>query len=470
MKKSRTLQLLRSLSKKELRRFKKWLASPAHNQRRDVRDLLDFLLEKDRLHRDEELDKAMAFAKLFPEREHYDDAYMRQVLHFFHKALEGFVIYEQQNRNACERQLVLAEAFRQRKLSKLLEQQFRALQKLLDKTPERSADYFRHLFRLESLKYDFYSSQKRTGPLNLQEMSQNLELQFIIEKLRLSGLMLSHANVFKVSYDFGLLEELLRYVEQKNLQKIPAVSIYYHSLLVLQNRENEGAFAKLKEALFQYGELLPQEELRENYLFAINYCIGRINAGIARYWEETFDFYRKGLENGILLQDGLLSRWTFRNIVTAATRLKQFDWTEAFIRDHQQYLHPSHRESIVHYCRAKLLYERKEYRPAMQLLAIVEYDDILMTLAAKTMLLKMYYELDEYDALESLLDSMKRYMSRKKVIGYHKANYNNVIRYTRKLVNLNPFDREEIARLQQEVESVSPLTERQWILEMLARL
>ncbi len=468
MKKSRSIQLLRSLDKKELRRFKKWLHSPAHNQREDVRLLLDFLLENNRLQRDEELDKALAFAKLFAERQTYDDAYMRQVLHFFNKALEDFLIFEQQNRHETERQLSLAEVFSHKQLTKLQEQQFRSLEKRLQKTPYRSADYFRQVFRLHSLKYDYFSSQKRTGPLNLQELSESLELQFIIQKLRVGGLMLSHANVYKVSYDFGMLEEVLACVEARQWQqRFPVVAIYYYSLRVLQNREDEASFDRLKNALFEHGALLPPEELRETYLFSINYCIGRINAGIERYWQETFELYQNGLSTQILFQDGQLSRWTFRNIVTAGTRLQQFEWTEKFIRDYSQYLHPSHRDSIVHYCQAKLLYEKKDYPEAMKLLAIVEYDDILMTLAAKTMLLKMYYELDEYDALESLLDSMKRYMGRKKVIGYHKANYNNVIRYTRKLLNLNPFDKEQKRKLYEEVENAGPLTEKRWILERI---
>ncbi len=467
MKKSRSLQLLRSLNKKELRRFKKWLLSPIHNQREDVVRLLDFLTKNEDLQALDKEAKALAFAKLFPEKKTYDDAYLRQVLHFFNKALEDFLIHKEQNQSEADRQLALINALRSRQLDKLQEQQIRKLDKLLGQAQHRSADYFGQVFRLEFLKYDFYSKQKRTGPLNLQAVSQALEIQFVIQKLRLSGLMLSHANVYKVSYDFGLLKELLSYVEQKGMLEQPVVSIYYHSLRVLQNREDELAFAKLKKVLFSFGYLLPLDELRENYLFAINYCIGRINAGIERYWKETFDFYRQGLKNGILIQNGQLSRWTFRNVVTAATRLQEFDWTERFIKNHQHYLDERHRESIVHYCEAKLLFEKRDYSQAMRRLALVEYDDILMTLAAKTMLLKMYYELDEYDALESLLDSMKRYMSRKKVIGYHKANYNNVIRFTRKLVNLNPFDKKEVRELRSEVEKASPLTEKKWLLKQL---
>ena len=88
----------------------------------------------------------------------------------------------------------------------------------------------------------------------------------------------------------------------------------------------------------------------------------------------------------------------------------------------------------------------------------------------KTMLLKIYYEEDEYDALESLLESMKVYLKRKKVIGYHKDVFQNMLKYTQKLVRINPFDKDKRVALRQEIEEASPLTERPWLLEQIDKM
>jgi len=103
----------------------------------------------------------------------------------------------------------------------------------------------------------------------------------------------------------------------------------------------------------------------------------------------------------------------------------------------------------------------------MRLLASVEYDDILINLNAKSMLLKMFYEQDEFDALESLLESMRTYMQRKKVLGYHQSNYKNMIRYTRKLTRINPYSKLEKDKLKDEIQNTNPLTERKWLLHQL---
>jgi hypothetical protein len=83
------------------------------------------------------------------------------------------------------------------------------------------------------------------------------------------------------------------------------------------------------------------------------------------------------------------------------------------------------------------------------------------------MLLKMYYEEEEFDVLESLLESMRNYVQRKKVIGYHKSNYRNIIRYTRRLLRVNPYDREAKQKLGHEISEAQPLTEREWLLRQL---
>ncbi len=125
---------------------------------------------------------------------------------------------------------------------------------------------------------------------------------------------------------------------------------------------------------------------------------------------------------------------------------------------------------MVHFCLARLHFEKGEYDTAMRLLQQVEYDDILMNLNAKTMLLKMYYEQEELSALESLLESFRIYIQRKKMIGYHSSNYKNILRFTRKLIKINPYSRKQKDKLKMEIEAAKPLSEREWLLGRLEAL
>ena len=156
--------------------------------------------------------------------------------------------------------------------------------------------------------------------------------------------------------------------------------------------------------------------------------------------------------------------------IRIALRLGEFNWVESFIPDYKQYLAPKFRDTIVHYSKAKLLFEKKDYAAAMELLAHVDYDDVLLTLNARLMLIKIFYETDEYDALDSLLESMRTYIHRKDLTSSYKSNYQNIIRYTKKLVRVNPYDGGQKSKLKTEIIAANPLTEKSWLLEHLEKL
>ena len=52
-------------------------------------------------------------------------------------------------------------------------------------------------------------------------------------------------------------------------------------------------------------------------------------------------------------------------------------------------------------------------------------------------------------------------------IGYHKANYKNIVRYARRLMQLNTNSRTARQALRQQIEAESALTEKEWLLEMV---
>jgi hypothetical protein len=124
-----------------------------------------------------------------------------------------------------------------------------------------------------------------------------------------------------------------------------------------------------------------------------------------------------------------------------------------------------YREDSFSFNLAKLYVEQKDYKKAMPLLVQTKYDDLLHNLGAKTMLAKMYYELSEWNALDNLLESFKMYVARKKDIGYHKENYMNIIFFFKKITKINPYDKEELKELENQIIDTEILTEREWLLK-----
>ena len=82
-----------------------------------------------------------------------------------------------------------------------------------------------------------------------------------------------------------------------------------------------------------------------------------------------------------------------------------------------------------------------------------------------------YYELDEIEALGSLLDAFRIYLNRNKDIpSTRRKHYLNTISLIRKLAKTIQGDIPKVEKLIQEVETTQGVVSKNWILEKLAAL
>ncbi len=170
----------------------------------------------------------------------------------------------------------------------------------------------------------------------------------------------------------------------------------------------------------------------------------------------------------MLLENGKLSRFAYKNIVYAGLRVNEFDWVEGFIFRYEPHLEEKHRAANRDYNLAKLYFTKKDYGRAMPLLAQVGESDLLLNLDSRIMLLKMYYETGEWDALDALMASFRVLLLRKKkVIGYHHVHYLNTLRYIQKLSRVNLNDKANIAAFRAEVAANKAVIEKDWLLEVV---
>ena len=466
MNNSPLFHLFLTFSKEEKVACRKFLHSPYHNQREDVRQLYDYIQDQ-YTKSSVALTKRRAFAYLFPD-EDFSDKKMRYTMSFLLKTMEKFLIQRERESQEVANQLLLTRAYRRLNLPKAQAKAIKKAKKILDAQPLLDLEHYENHYQLASAHYNAQAGQTRNAPLNLQEWSQALDLAFLAKKLKQSCFALAHQAVYRVEYDTGLLPAALDFLADfADLEKHPAIALYYYFYQAQTTERHEFYFKKLKKGIVKQSNLLPLEEKRNLYLAAINYCIQRFNKGEEQFLREVFDLYRSGIEQAILFEKGKLSRFTYKNVVGIALRLQEFQWAEDFILNYQNALKAQFKDNYTHYNLSKLRFYQKNYTEAMQRLQQVEYDDLFLNLDAKVMLLKIYIELGELEVLESFITSFQRFLQRKKLIGYHQENYGNMIRLTRKLVELNPFDKMEKQRLKQEIEAIKALSEREWLLKQL---
>ncbi|MCB0575836.1 MAG: hypothetical protein KDC61_14860, partial [Saprospiraceae bacterium] len=130
-------------------------------------------------------------------------------------------------------------------------------------------------------------------------------------------------------------------------------------------------------------------------------------------------------------------------------------------------LHLRERDNLYRYNLAYLRFQQRDYASAMPLLQQVDLEDPLNNLDARRMLLRSYYELGEWSALESLLQSFSAYLRRQKNLGYHRVTNENLILFTKKLMDRDRRDRAAAAALRTAIDATPDVAERAWLLEQL---
>ena len=98
-----------------------------------------------------------------------------------------------------------------------------------------------------------------------------------------------------------------------------------------------------------------------------------------------------------------------------------------------------------------------------------EYKDLVNNLVGKTILMKIYFELEEYDALISHLDSFQIFIRRREVSDFHRSNFMNIIRWVKRLIAIPHLDKKMRRQLQEEILAEKDLTEREWLLEKIEK-
>ena len=462
MQNTRLLALLQTFSTKELRDLRKLIASPFYNQRQDVKDLLA-LLESCFKKAQPVPGKKSIFKKLYGEQEPYDDHKVRMAMSFLLKLAEQYLVQQSFFSEKVVAKTHLAAIYRQRNLPKHFARTMREARQDLEKDKRRNAQFFQFDQELQMEEYRFHAAQRRTSDHNLQAVTDNLDVAYFSKKLRQACLLRSHQAVYKKEYRYGLLEAILQQVEQEGLLRLPAISLYYFAYQSMANPDEPVYFNQLKKLLVAEGGKFPKNEIADLYLLAINFCIKKHNEGEQAYLQDEFDLYKDGIEKGYLLNNGILSRFAYRNVVTTGLVLKKEKWVERFIHDYKNHLEKAHRESTFSFSLARLEFQRKNFGMALQLLQKSEYRDLLLNLAAKGVIMKIYFEMSEYDALFSHLDAMQRFIRRKNIIGYHRELYMNAIQYTRKL--METASGQDLVDLKKEIEAEKALAEKGWLLE-----
>ncbi|MBK9254159.1 MAG: hypothetical protein IPM42_01590 [Saprospiraceae bacterium] len=478
MKEKKIVAALSALNVYELNSFKKFVQSPYFNVNQNIvlyLDLLEGQLRKKE--KEPELSDQKYWEIIFKPLP-YNELKFNKLNSDLVKLFEQFIAQQEFDKMPSFNINLKLEGLRKKNIDKLYNGVIGEVQRLEKIELNKSADYYLHKYLIEKTLFNLTNeNEKKTSKteilreLNIPAISRNLDYFYVAEKLKYYCTLLSWQKMYNLDIQMDHMDFVFSLSETENFQKIPPIAIYSKIHDTFIEREKEEHYIKLKELISQHIHLFPPTEMREIYYTAISYCIEQVNKGNLKFHIETYIIYKEALDSNVLLVDNALSPSDFRNIVAAALRVSEYDWVEYFIHDYAIYLEEKSRNNAVHFNMARLDFYRKNYRKVIEHLQKVNYEDVWYNLGSKTLLISSYYELDEFDALESLLQAFRMYIDREKSLTKdRKTAYLNLIKYTKSLIRISPKDKVKIQILKESINDEKTVAVKPWLLEKIAEL
>ncbi|MBK8565557.1 MAG: hypothetical protein IPN76_19980 [Saprospiraceae bacterium] len=455
-------EIIAQFSKTEQRDVRNFLASPFFNQRQDVRQLFDFLAKQQ-----EPPSREAAWDAAQPGLP-FDAQQFRLELSYLFKLLEEYLVQKERQWEPLNDSHLLLSAYRRLKLPRHFEKTQKAISKRFENQPIRNPEFYYERFLVEMQQYAHMLESGRTKELNLQTVEDQLTTAMIAMKLRQACLIKAHQAVYNTQYRLTFVDAVLAYASEQAYRNEPAVMLYRLCYVALFSEGGDGQFKPFKAALFKHGGNFPVGEVRSLYLLAINFCIKKINANQHRYLQEALDLYKQGLKTGLLLENGQLSHFAYNNITGIALRLpEEWQWAEEFVEAYRSYLEPSAQEAAFSLNSARLAFAKKRFDEALLYLQRADYKDFINGMAARILQMKIYFEKQELELLDAHLRTLRMFIRRNKRMGYHHQNWSNIVHFTQKLLDLNPFDEGQRSALRTAIAGEVVLTEKDWLLAQL---
>jgi len=293
--------------------------------------------------------------------------------------------------------------------------------------------------------------------------------------------MANRSHQLNIEFENRLIPDLLKIIDDnEGIANEPLIRAYKHIYLMFQEGvSGEENYGQLADWIIEKQDKLNKGDLKHLYDHAQNYCVRQINLGNESYLGHLFTLYKQLIKLGLIYEDQILNERDYKNIVTVATRLHAFDWLGEFIEIHKTKLHHEIQQNAYHYNMAALYYAQGNLRESMLTLLEVEFRDVTYSLGARSMLMKIYYELEDYQPLLSLLDSFRTYLRRNRLISaHHRQIHTNLVKLTQQLTKIKMIENisrpatvlKRLAAFEECFNNNKPVANENWIMERFEML
>jgi hypothetical protein len=475
--------ILMSFTKTDTVKFRKFLKSPYFSLRSKQVQLYDEIIKYYPLFTHVNLNKRTLSSKIYP-RKRYNDATIRNLFSDLHDSALKFLRIENFEKSGIEKDDFLFRELKMRNLN----DEFSKIVIKLEASSNEPVDmiFFLNNHFLEANKFNFsHHNKKLKKEKNVQVETSYLNNSinhliyfFVTTFITVYLNLLSYKMSFKTSLPEQSERKFLELINFATLNKLLKdnkhyfiIELYHLLIKTYLEFDNEEYYWNYKNDLIRKMHLLSPNEKNFHFYRLISYLSFKkfLNPTELSYRRELFVIYKQFLENEYYLDRNTnhLPHDLYRNILTDALDLKEFSWTEEFIKTYSNKVHPKDITNMYNYGYANWHYSLGNYETAIDYINKIEQDYFLYKIDIKNLSLKIYYELNYTEAALSLVKTYKETIRKNTLLNpERKKRYVNFSKYMELLILFKADAcRHDIGYIRHKIIKNDSVAFKPWLLE-----
>lgn len=353
-------------------------------------------------------------------------------------------------------------------LYKQAEKKLQLIEKEINTINFNHFDFLHHRYKLTFAKLQLQlAKDKRTDNLIFKEVYEQFAYYTDTRKLMLKSFEQNRINTTRGGQEIKTSTSNENSNSQhKHFYKI----IWEQAYTLLTTPTNVKYYHNLKNAIKLHLSFLRIEESTPLIAYLMNsaHLIFRNN----HLYNELFDLYSLQANKQQMLLNGNVNPQLYKNMITVCLKLGKLKQAKITLEKYKSNLPKANQLSYYNYNKATILFNKKTYKVALDLLLPLELEDIFYMLGVKRLSSMIYYEIYEMDLLESYLNAFRVYMHRikNKLAKDRLTAHRNFINTLNKIAFLQPKEWRRKQKLIDLVKNFDFVSERQWLLEKLEEI
>lgn len=438
MHKSKSVALLSSFSRDELKSFGDFLRSPFFNNNSRVVKLFEELKKAHPEYESRSISKENLYKKLFPGKA-YNDQVIKNLNTELFKLEKDFLAHDMLGREPFEKSVMLLMNLTSRDAVQLFEKEAESIETSARENRSKIKDIHLLLNRIEEEKFtnDLINNRQSEATVHILKAGEYLILYFLKNILRININQRINEFSFNAVPEVNLpgeflkkldLEALLEFMDKNKTEHTIHIRLLYYSLLCNLNVKDSVIYLKFKKLLFESIDSFTKSEFHHLLHMLESIIAQKINSGMLEYYKDLFETYEYELKNDVYKphKESPLTVMKYRNIYLSAMKAGKYEWAENFIHKYRDELQKKDRQSIVELSLAQLNFEKGNFEETLKHLQKVRTSQIFYKIDVKILSLMALYEIGHYETALASAESFKKMLAANKTLTeqYREKNKN----------------------------------------------